>query len=659
MKIKYILSILLLQGLFAVSSAQTFQWAKKAGGYSYDYGRGISADNYGNFYVTGEFEYKGNFGGIYVDGYGLHDIFVAKYNSSGNIQWVKKAGASKGDVGHAISCDAGGNVYVTGEIEGKVNFSGITVSGNGSVNDIFVAKYNSSGNIIWAKNAGGWESDKGLGIANYGGNVYVTGYIQGSVKFGSISMSGYGSKDAYLAKYDSNGNVVWAKKMGGSGSDAGMAVATDGSGNIYVTGYFSGTSNFLGTYLSSSGGPDIFIAKVSPDGVLQWVKKAGGSWADFGRGIAVDNSGRVFVAGDYRSGASFSGISMSASGDGDAFIACYSSSSGSIQWVKKGGGSGIDAAHAISIDGNSNTYITGFYAYGGTFGGTYLSGSDKKEVFVASYTSSGSFRWAKKGGGYSDENDSYSEGEAGLAISAEKTGNVYCSGSFLSNIVFDGTTLSKYNHNDIYITKIGSTGSRMAYEPFYAYVSPVGPASFCKGQSLELITNQDSGYTYQWKKDDAFIPGATQPVYNATAPGNYSVKIISGSRIAWSAPVTISVNNCHGQEALFEEPDSLHMAYEASLQSAGSMDTTHVNVYPNPGTGTYNMEICLQDAGVKTLKINVANSLGQVVYAKDAQQIEGCIREKLELENSLPGGVYLLQVSVGDKTETTKIVLRR
>jgi hypothetical protein len=659
-QMKKILAVSIIAFFPFFSNAQIL-WAKKAGGYGYDYGRGISADNNGNFYMTGEFEYNSNFNGIYMNGYGLHDIFLAKYNSSGSILWVKKAGGTGGDVGHAVASDASGNAYITGEFEKSSTFGGVTISGHGYPNDVFVAKYNSSGSLLWVKKGGSWESDKGRGITAYGGNVFVTGFFQNTADFDGKYISSAGGKDIFFAKYDGNGVLQWLKRMGGSGSDEGLAITADNLGNIYVTGYFSGTANFSGVSISSSGTHDIFIAKYTAEGVLQWVKKAGGGYSDFGRGIAADKYGRVFVTGVFRAYSNFGGINMSASGDGDAFIACYNSSGG-VSWVKKGGGSSTDVSNAVTIDGASNVYISGYYGYGATFGSTYLSGVDKEEIFVASYTSTGAFRWAKKGGGYADEADSNSEQEAGLAVSADYSGNLYCSGDFRSNVVLGTTTLNKYAHNDIFVTRIGpsSTGRLADTSVVIATISPTGPASFCNGQHLTLEAPSDSGYSYQWQRDGLMIPGASGSTYDASISGNYKVRIIYGSQVSWSAPVNLSVTSCNGTNESAEELDSLKISHERELQSnLVNSDNSMVHVYPNPGTGKFTIDLCLQSAEEENLKISVVNSIGQSVYEKEALRVSGCIKQTIDLDNTLPTGIYILQLLYPGRTETTKIILRR
>ena len=226
--------------------AQSFQWAKRAGLYAFDLGYGIGTDNAGNVYVAGKYEMNANFGGIYVKCAGNHDIFIVKYNSSGVFQWVRTAGGSSGDYAHALAVDGAGNSYLTGEMELTTRFGAVALTSKGS-NDVFVAKYDTNGNLVWAKNlGGGGGSDQGLGISLSGGNVYITGTFQGG-NFSGTSLSPFGGRDIFVAKMTTDGVFQWIKKAGGSGEDQGYGISNDPSGNVYVTGFFTGTANFSGT----------------------------------------------------------------------------------------------------------------------------------------------------------------------------------------------------------------------------------------------------------------------------------------------------------------------------------------------------------------------------------------------------------------------------
>ena len=175
---------------------------------------------------------------------------------------------------------------------------------------------------LWAKKAGGTGDDYGQSIAtDSSGNSYVTGYFAGTATFGDTELTSSGSTDIFVAKLDSGGNWLWAKKAGGTSSDTGRSIATDSSGNSYVIGYFAGTATFGDTELTSSGNNDIFVAKLDSGGNWLWVMKAGGTDLDVGKSIAIDSSGNSYVTGYFRGTATFGDTELTSSGLYDIFVA--------------------------------------------------------------------------------------------------------------------------------------------------------------------------------------------------------------------------------------------------------------------------------------------------------------------------------------------------
>ena len=350
-----------------------FQWVQKAGGTDYDIGLGISIDSSGNCYVTGHFYGTATFGTTQITSYGGEDIFIAKYDANGNFQWVQKAGGASNERGFGISADNSGNCYVTGYFTGTATFGTTQITSYGG-DDIFIAKYDTNGNLQWVQKAGGTDYDYGLDIStDNSGNYYVTGYFRDMATFGTTQISSSGEYDIFIAKYDTNGNFQWVQKAGGINSDYVCGISTDNSGNCYVTGYFTGTATFGTTQITSYGGDDIFIAKYDANGNFQWVQKAGGTSNEIGFGISADNSGNCYVTGYFTGTATFGTTQITSYGGDDIFIAKYDAN-GNFQWVQKVGGIDSDYGYDISTDNEGNCYVTGSYYYA-TFGNIILNSS--------------------------------------------------------------------------------------------------------------------------------------------------------------------------------------------------------------------------------------------------------------------------------------------
>ena len=262
MKKTLLFILFLLCTTFIFAQIDVWLWAKKAGGTSSENGLSIATDSSGNSYVIGGFWETASFGSIILESNGNADIFVAKLDSSGNWLWATKAGGNDRDYGYDIAIDSSGNSYVTGFFNGTASFGGTTLTSSGQ-EDIFVAKLDSNGNWLWAKQAGGTSSVAyGYSIAtDSSGNSYVTGYFGETASFGSITLTSIGSWDIFVAKLDSNGNWLGAIKAGGTIWDWGQSIAIDSEGNSYVTGFFEGSASFGNITLTSSGSSDIFVAK--------------------------------------------------------------------------------------------------------------------------------------------------------------------------------------------------------------------------------------------------------------------------------------------------------------------------------------------------------------------------------------------------------------
>ena len=314
-------------------------WIATLGGASYDIfnneQNGIAVDGSGNVYITGY---------TLGSGPGNYDVLIAKYNSSGAIQWQRTLGGGNADYGYDIAVDGSGNVYISGATEFDSGYTGDDA--------VLIAKYDTSGAIQWQRTLSGNANDYGRGIAVDGsGNVYITGY----------TFSSGGDAAVLIAKYNTSGTFQWQRTLRSpSDTDIGYGIAVDGSGNVYITGRTSTKT---------------LIAKYNSSGAIQWQRTLTSSE---GYGIAVDASGNAYVTGNTGS---------------DVFIAKYDTS-GTIQWQRTLGGASIDKAHGIAVDGSSNVYVTGY---------TASSGAGSNDVLIAKYDTSGAIQWQRTLGGAADD----------------------------------------------------------------------------------------------------------------------------------------------------------------------------------------------------------------------------------------------------------------
>ena len=377
----------------SISLAQTpdYLWAKSAGGTSFDTGNGVSTDTNGNVFVTGSFKSSSiTFGTNTLTNAGGRDIFLVKYDANGTVLWAKSAGGTSDDYGYGVSTDTNGNVLVTGYFESSSITFGATTLTNAGNSDIFIVKYAPDGTVLWAKSEGGTSWDYGNSIStDANGNVLVTGYFQSSsITFGSTTLINTGSiytDDIFIVKYDTSGNVRWAKSAGGTSYDSGRSVSTDTNGNVFVTGYFQSSSIIFGTTtLTNAGNSDIFIVKYDASGNVLWAESAGGTSDDYGYGVSTDANGNVFVTGYFDSDTiTFSSTTLTNAGASDIFIMKYDAS-GNILWAESAGGNSSDVGYGgVSTDANGNALVTGyFYSDTITFGSTTLTNAGGPDIFV-------------------------------------------------------------------------------------------------------------------------------------------------------------------------------------------------------------------------------------------------------------------------------------
>lgn len=331
MKMKKIYLLILLGLGFSNMRSQTFSWAKDEGLYAYDYGLGITTDNSGNVYVAGKYEQNANFSGTILPCTGVpdcnHNIYVAKYSSTGSLTWIKTAGGNLGDYAHAISCD-GNNLFVAGEIEGfnnLITFPGSTITLTSvNDNDIYVSKYDLNGNLLWATSAGGSGSEKALGVSHdAAGNVYICGEHSAACAFdASTTVNCAGVRDIFVAKYNSSGVFQWVRTAGSTGRDEAQGIKCDAAGNCYVTGFFSNGAMFGTTTYStmSTSFHDAFLAKYDTNGNLQWVRTGRGLYDEVGWSVTMDNAGMIYMSGEFNSTGYFGSLQVYTNGNADAFL---------------------------------------------------------------------------------------------------------------------------------------------------------------------------------------------------------------------------------------------------------------------------------------------------------------------------------------------------
>jgi len=342
-------------------------WTRQFGTILDDHALAVAADASG-VYVAGDT--TGTFPGHI--GAGFTDVFLLKYDPAGNVMWTQQFGSTSYDYDFAVAADASG-VYVAGYTSGTL--PGETSSGG---DDAFLQKYDASGNLLWTRQFGTPSHDYARGIAIDASGVYVAGHTLGTFS----GQTNAGGVDAFLRKYAADGTYLWTREFGTSGYDSASGLAVDASG-VYLTGATSGT--FPGE--TNAGGYDAFVRKYDADGNAQWTREFGtnrdenppqGAYGGRVYGYVALTTSGVYLAGDTTG--TFLGQTRPGYIDADVFLRKYDAG-GNASWTRQFGTATTDRAVAIAVD------AFGMYAAGytsGTFPGQTSSGYD--DAFLASLT---------------------------------------------------------------------------------------------------------------------------------------------------------------------------------------------------------------------------------------------------------------------------------
>ena len=399
-----------------------------------------ATDAAGNFYLAGGFYNTITVGNITLTSAGEGDIVVVKYDASENILWARRAGGNGSDALYKIAVDGNGNVFLTGAFYGSnLPFANTTLQNAGN-SDIFILKYDASGNEIWAKRAGGSGREEGRAIkTDAAGNLYMAGmFFSSTISFGNIVLNNTGSGDAFVVKYDASGNVVWAKSSSGNNEEWPNGINVDANGNVLLTGgFYSTTATFGGITLTRAGAAtDMFIVKYDSNGNVLWAKNSLGNH-DSGEGfdVVTDNSGYIFVTGGFNSGSLiFGNLSVTSVGGTDVFLVKYDPAGNTI-WAKSYGGSGHENGTSLCLDPQGNIYAGGIFASSNlSLGVSDLSTAGERDIFLAKFDPIGNAVWGKRIG--STSNDFC------YSIAGTSTGDVFLAGSYSSPATVGAITLN-------------------------------------------------------------------------------------------------------------------------------------------------------------------------------------------------------------------------
>lgn len=420
----------------------------------------------GDISLCGYYSGSSAFGGRDLNSGGdASQAFLMRLNSAGAVKWIREIQGTGVQRAFGTAVDGAGNSYVIGESTGSAVIQGgandaIPLAQGGTF--MFVAKYSTNGDLLWAR-TGVCVDEKSTGAVSGSavtvdtlGNVYAAGGFIDSASFGGTQVSGSENPDVnvFIAKYDATGEVEWVRTVTDSNRCRIHGVAAAGAESVAIAGEFSGTASFDTKHtITSSGDSDVFIARYSADGTVQWSRKAGGAGADVAYGLAVDSTGTTVVCGRIATGAADFGEGVDAvgSGSGSGFVARYDSL-GTPSWATVFGGEGGSEARGISLDQSGAVAVTGAFSGEVAFRGKYLVSRGGADVIVAFYEPTGAFVAAVSEGGERDDDSGRAAAwqDALLVVTGNLGTNFEPEGgmlfvSFVGDVSPDGTIPGDYN----------------------------------------------------------------------------------------------------------------------------------------------------------------------------------------------------------------------
>jgi hypothetical protein len=506
-------------------------------------------------------------------------IFITQgFAQKPSLTWAKTIGGPGFDFSPSLAVDAAGNVYTTGGFAGTADFDPgpnlyeLTSAGN---RDIFISKFDSAGNFVWAKKIGGGNIDQAYAITlDSFANVYITGDFNGTVDFdpndGTYNLIPAEGSDIFIAKLDSSGNLAWAKNFGGALPDEVRSIALDRNGNVFSTGIFYNTVDFNPAAeiynLTSAGAGDIFVSKLDSAGNFIWAKNMGGINSDFGNFITTDTAGNVYTTGYFTDTSDFDPapgkFNKTSAGDRDIFISKLDSS-GNFIWAANLGGIYTDIGLSVAVDAAQNVYTTGYFDVAGDFDPGPdvfdLTSNGNSDIFISKLDSSGHFVWAKQIGNTAKD--------FGFSIIVDTAQNVFTAGV---KVAFEQPA-----DENIFFTKLNAAGE-------VVWADSIGGSSKERAYSIALDTAGNIYMSGIFSGTPDFDPGSGTT--NITSAGNYDVFVVKlgkafvANTYTWTGNVDNDWNNAANWSCNCVPPPGSNVVIPASGTPALGSDIVVGNV---------------------------------------------------------------------------------
>jgi hypothetical protein len=693
-KIKPLYTILLLclsLHTYSQNDQKVWQWMEQLGGEGWDMPNGIATDEDDNIYIAGAFTTSLGNGSASVKSEGNRDMYVARFDSEGKLEWLWQAGGEYMDKITAIKSAPDNDLYVVGLIEGEMKLGKVNIEGDGK--KLFVSRINSKGKSDWVQTLSYTGAASGYLLeTDYQGNIILSGVFSDLLSCDGTNLVSEGHKDMFLLSLNEDGEMAQLLSYGTSGKEKVTAMSVDTLGHLYLAGKY--TKNFtLGGYdveiANNSKEGNCFIAELDSSYTAQWVKTLSSeSYAEIS-GMVCDSS-KVLLTGNFKHTLTVDTLSYESNGLIDFFVACIDSV-GNTAWLNSYGGKYNDRSSQVKLNLLGGAMVLGNFQDSISMDTVQLSAyGNSVDAFVAQFDTTGSVLWAQ-----SFQGDRSNRAEA---ATLDSEGNLYLTGTFKGTLEAGKQEMESLGDEDIYVAKYYNCpkvenaiehpdciceGSTAILSVDNNYIDIVWNDTITNVNELEVATGGDY-YVYMFDQAGCVVTD-TVSLIEAVAQ-EFSIgqdtSLLIGEQIKLSGPDDVYAyewqdgNNLQSIEAYCETgeegyydyvltiTDTLGCEWTDSLQVEFYEEPTYadlsegeslINIYPNPVEDSFAWYLDLEsDTDVK-MTVEVRNSDGILMYSEEYDRYLS--EEVVSVDISgYEKGIYCFSIISDDSIITTKLL---
>lgn len=525
--------------------------------------------------------------------------------------WSTANGGSLYDYGSAVTIDPSGYIVATGHYYGDtIIFAGDTLR-NAGMNDIYLVKYDSGGNLLWSYRAGNDGDDQSFAVTtDIMANIYIAGHFTSDTLIignDTLVNAGPGNPDIFLARFDPNGNPQWARREGTPNWDIALSVSADtASGNIYLGGSFYNDNIRVGNdSFVNNGLYDLLLVKYDPAGNPLWARAAGGALNDMNNAVAAGVDGMVYISGGFASDTvrlDTAVLINAGAGLPDIFAAKFDAD-GNLRWAHREGDTDNDHSVTIATDIFGNCFVAGHYhSISFPFGNDTIVNNGMGDLYILKYDSLGNALWGRGEGDMMHD--------FGYALAVDAFGNAYFAGMYSSAMMTVGSFMlvNTSSNEDMVLIK---------YDP--------------AGNVLWAISEGGTGNDY----------------INSVALDRWGTIFVTGS---WQSP-ELGLGNYYffNADSVAGFADIFISRLDIPLGIQSSVQKNSAQVYPNPTNGKFRIA-----SEEPILSLSVYNAQGETILNTKTIGADGTIDLGFA-----PAGIYLVRMETASGISAVRLVVGR